>query len=182
MTKPEIIEEIDNILNNVENECSQDLMSSARNGIDEKYEVGEYAFFDAEDQDEYDFFISDMKSQIIYECGYEGSLQFCEWSSKSGVSVFMDAFEHDSEQSIWDFEDEWGYTHNNTDVEEFTHAELMNMYWDAKRLDKEVTKDRKTYNEYVDGVTKIVYSMAEGVCIGNFSNGESIFESTKGVA
>lgn len=178
MTKPQLIETIDSLLNNVENECSQDLLSSQRNGIDEKYEVGEYAFFESEYQEDYDFFISDMKSGITYECGYTGDIEFCQWSSKSGTSVFMDAFMHDDQQTIWDFENEWGYTHNDTEVDEFTYIELMDILKDARALNKEVTKDRKQYDEWVEGATKIVSSMAEGTCVGSFSNGEAIFEPT----
>ena len=177
MTKVQLIEEINTNLNSIETALEQDLMSNQRNGIDEKYEVGEYSFFESEYQEDYDMFTEDMTESLSAECDYQGGIQFCTWSSKSGTSVFVDAF-RENEDLIWDFESEWGFTQNDTEVEEFTYIELMDIYKDSKILNKEVTKERAEYDEQLVKITDIIDSMAEGKKIGCFSNGEVVFSST----
>jgi len=180
MTKVQIMDEINKNLYDIKDICIQDLMTSRQDDIISKFEIGEYAFFEIESQEEFDEFFDDMKSYIKEETGYNGDLVLRTWSSKSGTSVFIDAFEYNIaiQDVVGDFEYEWRFIHDYSKVGDFTHSELNEIYSNVRILKKEILSKRAEYDKMVEEITKIVDSMSEGKHSGCFSNGEVIFSPT----
>ncbi len=170
MTKEQIITKITEEFELAENVCEQDLITDIRNDIEEMFEVGEYAFPDFEDRDDYDFLLGDIKNEISV-VNEHIDVKFCTWSSKSGTSVLVDPFGYNFEHLRYEIEQEFGAEN----YEEVSHANLLKFYSAVKSIRKDLVIKRELYQEEISKITEMVESYSEGTRSGCFSNGEVIF-------
>ena len=180
VTKQDMIDKIDAVGRELEVMLSEDELTYApRYGINDKMEIGEYAFPWMEDY-EFEDFLENIKYRAKDEYDYDGEIEFVVRSSKSGTEVYMDKF--DSEQG--DFGDiqfnlEHGYDFFNMAPEELTYRELKEVLLEVRQIRREIKPLKKVYDKQLEGLRKIMSEVALGERTGCFSNGEVIFTPTE---
>jgi len=183
LTKEAVIDQIEttwNELKEIYNDENERLESHPRHGVHEMLEVGEYAFPYFEDEFEVDMFIEDNKESLKAECEYDRDIRYIEWSSKSGVSVFVEGtdFYHDEDDVFGSIKYEFGIELDYSDLEEEDYGDLCKIKNQLKYYLESAQKDVVEFEEKLEKIQAIFESVALGVRSGCFSNGEVIFSST----
>ena len=169
-----LVKELDNIIENhykMLKEIDDGVESHSRQGISDKYNLGEFSFPYFEEQWDWDTFEEDIKEQFKDD-GYDGDIEYVEWSSKSGTSVFIEPVEYNYDDMSYELDD---YVVTDDNYSMYSVSELRKKIKLAQDEYDRMKGEIDTFDKLLTKLDKTLRNMTEGKKVGSTSNGASYF-------